>query len=183
MKRFTAIALALGVFTLATAAIAMPGTARAEEPDVPAAQGKAKGLVKGLGERLQRRQHEQPAAVAIALGAIEGSEEAYLNFRAADGAERDGGNLRFWTEDDGYYNGNVRGVTINGQNVHAEGGGPLWKPDGTHTLVRFSIDLNGGSNHVSITVTGRDLDYTIEGTVEGFVFIGQPPQKLQPPQN
>ena len=66
-------------------------------------------------------------------------------------------------------------MTITGQNVHAEGAGPLWH-DGKRTPVRFTLDLNGGSNRVSITVKGRELEYTLEGTVEGFVFVGPPPQ-------
>lgn len=180
MKRVAAIALALGAFVLATAAVAMPGMVSAEGPDLPSqAQGKAKA--KGLQERPERLrqavEHARPTAVAIALGAIEGDEEAYLDFHAAISSERQGGNLRFWTEDDGYYNGGVRTVTINGQNVHAEGAGPLWQPDGTRVPVRFTLDLNGGSNRLSITVQGRDLEYTLEGTIDGFVFVGAPPQQ------
>ncbi len=179
MKRVAAIALAMGVLVLATTIVAIPGSASAEGPELPAqAQGKArpKGLPDRPEQLRQAVQHERPTAVAIALGAIEGDEEAYLDFHAAISSERQGGNLRFWTEDDGYYNGGVRTLTINGQHVHAEGVGPLWQPDGTRVPVRFSIDLNGGSNHVSITVRGRDLEYTLEGTVEGFVFVGAPPQ-------
>ena len=176
MKRFAAIALALGAVTLA-AAVAVPSLASAEGPDATPVAAKAKVL----GERLQRlrapdaQQRAKPVAVAIALGAVTGDEEAYIDLHAAVGPERQGGNLRFWTEDDGYYNGNIRTVTINGQNVHAEGAGPLWH-DGKRVPVRFTLDLNGGSNRVSVTVKGRDLEYTLAGTVDGFVFVGPPPQ-------
>jgi hypothetical protein len=33
---------------------------------------------------------------------------------------------------------------------------------------------------VKITVKGRDLEYTLEGTVDGFVFVGPPPQNPTP---
>ena len=178
MNRFASMALSLGVVVLAAAAVAVPGLASAEGPTLPAqAQGKAKGLDGTERQRPQQAQdRERPTAVAVAFGAIEADEEAYIDFHAAMGSERQSGALRFWTEDDGFYNGAVRTVTINGQNVHAEGAGPLWKTDGTRVPVRFTIDLNGGSNHVKITVVGRNLEYTIEGTVEGFVFVGAPPQ-------
>jgi len=181
MKRFPAIALALSAFTLA-AAVAVPSLANAQAPDGPTP---LPAKAKALGERLQRlrasnaQDRERPTAVAIDLGAVAGDEAAYIDFHAAVGPERQGGNLRFWTEDDGYYNGGVRTVTINGQNVHAEGAGPLWR-DGTRVPVKFTLDLNGDSDHVSITVKGRDLDYTLEGTVDGFVFVGPPPQKPTP---
>jgi hypothetical protein len=182
MNRVAKTTLALVAVALVAAAAVLPGLASAEGPN-PTAQAQARAKAKTLadrpqGERLRDAgQREKPLAVAIALGAIEGDEEAYIDLHAAVGAERQGGNLRFWTEDDGYYNGGIRTVTITGQNVHAEGAGPLWKPDGTRVPVRFSMDLNGGSNRVSITVKGRELEYTLEGKVEGFVFVGPPPQQ------
>jgi hypothetical protein len=173
MKRIASLALSLVVVALGTAAVVLPTLASAEGPqNAPQAQAK----VRPEGKARPPADRERPSAVAIAFGAVAGDEHAYIDFHAATGSDRQAGNLRFWTEDDGYYNGAVRVLTINGQNVHAEGAGPLWKTDGTRVPVRFTLDLNGGSNRLRISVQGRDLEYTLEGRIEGFVFIGAPPQ-------
>lgn len=176
MSRITAITITLGAFALATAAVAMPAVARAEGPQdtTPTARATATARARGSLERLRDR--PKPAAGAVAFGRLVGDEPAVIDFRGAQGAERSGGHLRFWTADDGFYNGVSRTVTITGKNVHAEGAGPLVKPDGTRVRVRFTLDLNGETNRISITVKGEGVDYTLDGTVEGRVFVGTPQQ-------
>lgn len=168
MKKLTVVALSLVGAALATAAVAMPSSASAQTPSdaTPTAAARAKGRLEGLRERVRN------AEIAVAFGRIVGNEAAVIDFRAAEGTERSGGRLRFWTEDDGFYNGVTRSVEINGKNVHAEGAGPLTKPDGTRVRVRFSLDLNGETNRVTVTVTGEGVNYTLAGTVEGRVFVG-----------
>lgn len=172
MPRIPVFTVALSGLVLATAAAAMPMTSSAQTP--PEATPVAGARAKGPAERI--RDHVRPTEVAIAFGRVTGDEPAVIDFRAAEGAQRRAGHLRFWTEDDGFYNGVARKVEINGQNVHAEGAGPLVKPDGTRVRVRFSLDLNGATKHVTVTVKGEGVDYTLEGTIEGRVFVGAPPK-------
>ncbi len=176
MNRLAAFTVSVGAFALATAAVAMPSTVGAQTPPegTPTARAAATPKAKGLLERA--RNHPKPAEIAIAFGRIEGDEAAVIDFRAAEGAERSGGHLRFWTEDDGFYNGVSRKVEIDGQKVHAEGAGPLTKPDGTRVRVRFTLDLDGATRALRVTVKGEGVDYTLEGTVEGRVFVGAPPK-------
>ncbi len=176
MNRIAAFTVSAGAFALITAAVAMPSTVGARTPPegTPTARPAATPKARGLLERV--RNHPKPAEIAIAFGRIQGDEAAVIDFRAAEGAERSGGHLRFWTEDDGFYNGVARKVEINGQNVHAEGAGPLTKPDGTRVRVRFTLDLNGATHRVQVTVKGEGVDYTLEGTIEGRVFVGAPPR-------
>lgn len=86
-----------------------------------------------------------------------------------------------WSEDDGFYNGGSRKVEINGQRVHAEGAGPLVKPDGTRTRVRFTLDLDGATHAVTVHITGQGIDYRVAGTVEGRVYVGPPPSATPKP--
>jgi hypothetical protein len=173
--RHTAIALALSGITLATAAVAMPSLASAQAPDAPPAAPVADARPQTPRERLERlRERARNAEVAVAFGRLAGEEEAVIDFRGAEGPARSGGHLRFWTEDDGFYNGVARVVSIEGQTVHAEGAGPLTRPDGSRVRVRFTLDLDAATNRMTITVTGDGIDYTLAGTVEGRVFVGKP---------
>ena len=169
MKRFAAIPLSIAGAALVVSAVAMPSLAGAQTPPgaTPTAEARAKGRLEQLRAKVRN------AEIAIAFGRLQGAEEAVIDFRAAEGAEQSRGHLRFWTEDDGFYNGASRKVEINGQNVHAEGAGPLTKPDGTRVRVRFSLDLNGDTDQVTVKVTGEGIDYTLSGTVEGRVFVGK----------
>jgi hypothetical protein len=176
LSRHGAIAVALGGITLATAAVAMPSLASAQAPEAPSAAPSAEARPKSPRERLERlRERARNAEVAVAFGRLAGDEAAVIDFRGAEGPARSGGHLRFWTEDDGFYNGVARKVEINGQVVHAEGAGPLTRPDGSRVRVRFTLDLDGATNRLTITVTGEGVDYTLAGTVEGRVFVGVPP--------
>lgn len=169
MKKLVGIPLSIAGAALVASAIAMPSLAGAQTPPeaTPGAAARAKGR---LGEL---RAKAKNAEIAVAFGRLEGAEDAVIDFRAADGPERSGGHLRFWSEDDGFYNGVSRNVEINGQNVHAEGAGPLTKPDGTRVRVRFTLDLNGDTDQVTVKVTGEGIDYTLTGTVEGRVLVGK----------
>lgn len=173
MKKLTAIPLSIAGAALVVSALGMPSLASAQTPPEasPTAAARTKGRLEQVREKVRERVRN--AEVAIAFGRLQGTEEAVIDFRAAEGAEQSRGHLRFWTEDDGFYNGASRKVEINGQNVHAEGAGPLTKPDGTRVRVRFTLDLNGATDQVTVKVTGEGVDYTLTGTIEGRVFVGK----------
>ncbi|MCC6237775.1 MAG: hypothetical protein IT299_09410, partial [Dehalococcoidia bacterium] len=126
MKQLIAIPLSIAGAALVASAVAMPSLAGAQTPPeaTPTARARAAGRLEQLRAQVRN------AEVAVAFGRLQGAEDAVIDFRGAEGPEQSRGHLRFWTEDDGFYNGVSRRVEINGQHVHAEGGGPLTRPDG-----------------------------------------------------
>lgn len=174
MHRVSALAISLGGLALVTAAVAMPSTVGAQTPtSTPTA-----GARKAAPERPAKRPRANE--VAIVFGDVASGERTVIDFKAAEGDARSLGHLRLWSEDDGFYNGASRKVEINGQNVHAEGAGPLLKADGTRTKVRFSLDFNGSTRQVTVHITGEGIDYTVAGAVDGRVYVGPPPTAKTP---
>jgi hypothetical protein len=167
-----AMAVGVGVMALALGGLSMAatGTASAEEPEA-----------RPRLERLrQLRAHVQQVAIAIGGVAESGGDTATIDLRAAKGAERAGGTLRFWDEEHGYYNGVVRTLTIEGGVIHATGAGPLWTPEGERVPVRFDLTIDEASKQVTIVIEGREdagYGYTLAGTLEGFIFAGDPPRE------
>jgi hypothetical protein len=90
------------------------------------------------------------------------------------------GNLRFYSEEYGYYNGGVR-TLVRGGVITATGAGGLFLPDGTRVQVRYTATISVDDEHVEIVVKGKDgLEYTIEGSLEGgFIWAGDP-QTVKP---
>lgn len=166
-----AVVLGVGVMALALGAlsIAGAGTASAEEPEA-----------RPRLERLrQLRSHVEQVAIAIGGVAESSGDTATIDLRAAKGAERAGGTLRFWDEEHGYYNGVVRTLSIEGGVIRASGAGPLWTGAGERVPVRFELTIVEATDHVTIVVEGREdagYRYTIEGTLDGLIFAGAPPR-------
>ncbi len=156
-------ALAIAVAVVAAATLFSLGTAYAEEPDRP------------------KDKKDRPEVVAIAIGLLNEADgdKAIVDFRAAKGDERTGGNLRFYSREHGYYNGAVRRLTVEDGIVKAAGGGGLWRPDGTRTRVRFTAEFSVESKLVAIKVQGREgYEYTMEGKLDpGFIRAGAPPER------
>ncbi len=175
MNRLPALAISLGGLAIATAAVAMPSTVGAQTPTTTPTAGARKAAPERPAKRPRANE------VAVVFGQVSGGEATVIDFKAGEGDGGSLGHLRFWTEDDGFYNGVSRKVEINGQDVHAEGAGPLLKADGTRTRVRFSLDFDGSTHEVSVHITGPGIDYTVAGTVEGRVYVGPPPTATPKP--
>lgn len=160
------LAVGAAVVALMVGAASVTGTALAAPGDATDAQ------------RSDRAQRPQPEVVAIAIGTLleDDGGQSWLSLRAGSAGDRVGGNFRFFCDEAGYYNGAVRSLTVEGGAIHAEGGGGLWRPDGTRIGVRFTLDISpDGATEVS--VVGRDYEYTMTGTLDGFIFGGSPPAR------
>jgi len=118
-----------------------------------------------------------PALVAVAIGQlVEPSGESFtVDLHAAIRDGTPGGALRFFGDEVGYYNGGVRTLSVDGGVIHGTGGGGLFRPDGTRVPVRYSAEFSTDGSHAKITVQGRDYQYTMEGTLDGFVHVYTPP--------
>ena len=133
----------------------------------------------------QARPALPPASlVAITIGQVveEEGETATVDLHAIIREGRAMGNLRFYSEEYGYYNGGVRTLKFENGVITATGGGGLFLPDGTRVQVRYTATVSVDDEHVEIVVKGKDgLDYAIEGSLEdGFIWAGDP-QKEKPP--
>jgi hypothetical protein len=115
-------------------------------------------------------------STAIAIGVVEEEGEDGLNLVDLHGVEfgrRDGGNLRFFSEEYGYYNGAVRELSCLEGVITAKGSGGLTLPDGSHKFVVFEATFDTSSNAAEVTVKAKDeYTYTIEGTLEGLTYCG-----------
>jgi hypothetical protein len=122
--------------------------------------------------------------VAITIGQVveEEGETATVDLHASVRNGRAMGNLRFYSEEYGYYNGGVRTLRFEDGVITAAGGGGLFLPDGTRVQVRYTATVSVDDEHVELAVKGKDgLDYTIEGSLEdGFIWAGDP-QTVKPP--
>lgn len=165
MMKFASIAgaVAIGAVTAVVALAAFSGGSSAAPGD---------GTAAGIGEPLV------PASlVAIAIGQVveEGGETATIDLHASIRDGRAGGNFRFYSEEYGYYNGGVRTLKVENGAITATGGGGLFPPEGGRVQVRYTAVISTNDNHVVVTVKGKNLQYTIEGTLEdGFIFAGDP---------
>ena len=117
-----------------------------------------------------------PSLVGVAIGQLEEAdgEEATVDLRATIRDGKPGGALRFYSEEYGYYNGGVRSFTVEDGVIHVSGAGGLTQPDGTRVAVRYDATFASDGTS-SIHVRGRDLDYTMEGTLDGLVHVWEPP--------
>lgn len=121
-----------------------------------------------------------PAAslVAITIGQVveEEGETATVDLHASIRNGKAMGNLRFYSEEYGYYNGGVRTLKFEDGVITATGGGGLFLPDGTRVQVRYTATISVDDEHVEIAVKGKDgLEYTIEDSLEdGFIWAGDP---------
>lgn len=120
----------------------------------------------------------QPRMLAVAIGQLseDGGETATVDLRAGDKDGKERGNLRFFSEDDGYYNGGVRDVSCEGGVITARGGGGLVQPDGTRVRVAYEATFDKATGEATIHVRGRDIDYTMQGEVDGLIWCGDPTQ-------
>lgn len=134
----------------------------------------------GPDDPVARADRAKPTLVAVAIGQVrEGDDEVVtVDLRATQRGGKSGGNLRFYSEDDGYYNGAVRQLSVEGNVVKAAGAGALTKPDGTRAAVRFQATIRIDTKAITITVEGRKTEaYTIDGTLSGLVRAGTPEPK------
>ena len=165
MKRFAAGLLALAVL----APLAMVAVSEAAPGDRP--------------QRPPAAERPRPDVRAVAIGELREAdgESCTLDFHAAALGERARGQLRFHCADHGFYVGGVRTLTVENGAIRAQGGGPLTAPDGTRKAVRYEASISADGSQVTIRVTGRDLDYTLSGRLEGFVRAGAPPAPAAQP--
>lgn len=117
-----------------------------------------------------------PSLVAVAIGQLEEEDGEYstVDLRASIRDDKAVGALRFYSEEYGYYNGGVRTLVVEDGLIKVTGGGGLFQPDGTRAAVRYEAEFALDGSHASIHVTGRDLDYTMEGSLDGFVHLWEP---------
>jgi len=153
----------LAVLGALIAAVAVFGTVYAAEPDRP------------------EKTKDRPDVVAVAFGVLKeaSGEQAVVDFKAGKNGENARGNLRFYSRDDGYYNGAVRRFAVEDGIIKATGGGGLIKPDGTRIPVRFVAEFQVETKRASIKVTGREgFEYTLEGVLDpGFIRVWTPDDK------
>jgi hypothetical protein len=125
-------------------------------------------------ERPQAR--PRPELVAVAIGQLNPAEgrTAWLSLQAGMSGDQARGNFRYYSPSAGYYNGNVRMLTVQGGAIHAEGAGGLRRPDGTRMRVRFTVDISADGAQTVVAIAGRDYDYSKSGSLDGFVFAGPP---------
>ena len=126
-------------------------------------------------ERPQAR--PRPGVVAIAIGQLNPTEgrNAWLSLQAAKVGDKARGNFRYYSAGAGYYNGNVRVLTVENGAIHAEGAGGLRRPDGTRIPVRFTVDISADGSRTTVSIKGADYDYTKSGSLDGHVYAGPPP--------
>ncbi|MEX2159403.1 MAG: hypothetical protein WEB04_08375 [Dehalococcoidia bacterium] len=118
-----------------------------------------------------------PSLIAAAIGQLteDDGETATVDLRGTIRDGKPGGALRFYSEEYGYYNGGVRTLTVDDAGlIHASGNGGLVQPDGTRVAVHHDATFAPDGTS-SIHVRGRDLDYTLEGTLDGLVQVWEPP--------
>ena len=120
----------------------------------------------------------QRTTVAVAIGQLQEAdgETATIDLRAGARDGRVGGTLRFYSPEEGYYNGAVRTLKVENGAIKASGGGGLFRPDGTRTQVRFTFDSSADGQTVTIVVRGRGgLEYEMTGRLDpGLVRAGTP---------
>ena len=165
MRKFLSIGSALAVAAV-TAVVAL------------AAFSGGSSAAPGDGDSQARPNLPAPSLVAITIGQVveEGGETATVDLHASVRGGRAMGNLRFYSEEYGYYNGGVRTLKFENGVITATGGGGLFLPDGTRVQVRYTARISVDDEHVEIVVKGKDgLEYTIEGSLEnGFIWAGDP---------
>ncbi|MDA0365856.1 MAG: hypothetical protein O3B31_08460 [Chloroflexi bacterium] len=121
-------------------------------------------------------QHVRPETVAIAIGTIGESDggHTWLSLQAGTAAGISRGGFRYFCAEAGYYNGAVRQLTVTDGAVHAEGAGGLRRPDGTRMRVTFVLDIAADGSSATVKITGDNYDYEMSGSLDGFVFAGNP---------
>ncbi len=119
----------------------------------------------------------KPSLVAVAIGQLKESngDSFTVDLGAAIRNGTPGGALRFFGRDVGYYNGGVRTLAVDGGVIKVTGGGGLLRPDGTRIAVRYSAQFSLDGSHATITVQGKNLQYTMDGRLDGFVHVFTPP--------
>ena len=171
MRRFLSIGGALAVAAI-TAVVAL------------AAFSGGSSAAPGDGDSRARPPLPAASLVAITIGQVveEEGDTATVDLHASIRNGKAMGNLRFYSEEYGYYNGGVRTLKFEDGAITATGGGGLFLPDGTRVQVRYAATISVEDEHVEIAVKGKDgLAYTIEGSLEdGFIWAGDP-QKEKPP--
>lgn len=118
-----------------------------------------------------------PSLVAVAIGQLaeDGGETATVDLRGTVRDEKPGGALRFYSAEYGYYNGGVHTLTVDDAGViHASGNGGLVQPGGTRVVVHYDATF-APDGTTSVHVRGRNIDYTLEGTLDGLVQVWGPP--------
>lgn len=118
-----------------------------------------------------------PSLVAVAIGQLEEDDGMYstVDLRASI---RDGdavGALRFYCEEYGYYNGGVQSLAVEDGVIKVSGAGGLFPPEGGRVQVHYDAAFALDGSSVTIHVQGRDVDYTMEGELEGLVHVWEPP--------
>jgi hypothetical protein len=165
MRKFLSIGSALSI-AVVTAVVAL------------AAFSSGSSAAPGDGTSQARPRLPAASLVAITIGQVaeEDGETATVDLHASVRNGRAMGNLRFYSEEYGYYNGGVRTLKYEDGVITATGGGGLFLPDGTRVQVRYTATISVDDEHVEIAVKGKDgLAYTIEGSLEdGFIWAGDP---------
>jgi hypothetical protein len=119
-----------------------------------------------------------PSMAAIAIGQLNeaSGESATVDLHATIRAGKAGGALRFFSSGDGYYNGGVKTLTCQDGVISVTGGGGFVKSDGTRIHVTFVARFDRQSHEATITVTGKNFEYTLNGHLDGLIWCGDPKQ-------
>jgi hypothetical protein len=122
----------------------------------------------------------RPELVAVAIGQLNPAEgrTAWLSLQAGKVGDRARGNFRYYSPGAGYYNGNVRLLTVENGAIHAEGAGGLHRPDGTRVRVRFTVDISADGSQTTVSIKGADYEYSKSGALDGHVHAGAPPARM-----
>ena len=124
-------------------------------------------------------EHARPSLVAVAIGQlVEDAESDMTTTVSLQAAIRDGeagGNLRFFCEEVGYYNGGVRTLSVENGIITVTGAGGLFRPDGTRIGVYYRAEFSIETGMATISVEGRDFEYTMTGVLDGLVTVKEPP--------
>lgn len=123
------------------------------------------------------RERVQPTLVAVAIGQLDEADSdmsTTVSLQASIREGQAGGNLRFFCDDVGYYNGSVQTLSVEDGIITVTGAGGLFRPDGTRINVHYSVEFSTETNMATISVEGRDYEYTITGELDGLVVVKEP---------
>ena len=118
----------------------------------------------------------RPSLVVAAIGQLHESDggSATVDLRASIRKGQAGGALRFVAGGLGYYNGGVATFVVENGTIKVTGTGGLFRPDGTRVQVRYEAQFAVDGSSATIVVTGRNVSYTLSGTLDGYAHVWQP---------
>ena len=120
------------------------------------------------------------ATIAVAIGTLteDSGDTATVDLHAHTANGITAGNLRFFSDEYGYYNGGVKSLTVSGGVITVQGGGGLFPPGGPRVQVHYTATFDSNTGQAQIAVQGRNVSYTMSGHVDGLIWSGHPGDKM-----